>query len=437
MEPLNIENPSVEKGSSSSSKKHIIFYTILGLIIIGLIIALIIVSSSEDKEEKEKIVYNDEEVLIPNPYPVLNTTINYNYFGNMRRNLSYDKDGVIKNTFGTSGSHYIEEVGNIHNGEDYKKTESNVYDLYIPEKALLNKNGANGINGIILFIHGGAWNGGWRFEEELFFSSYGKIGYITANMEYTLLVDGSKDTNIFRIVDEISACIADIKERLKQEGFDENYLELAIFGYSAGAHLTLLYSYLIDDSPIKIKFTVNMCGPISLERHLILALKVVNDTLPSLEKSEVEKAFSQGRLNQTTLSDSMLLQKLNLFLGSKYTKNELEEMIIKNGSEYIINYENEKFQDLHNRTKHAFPLYIEDKNKVPVLCFYGGNDEVVGVMAYGYLEEKAKKVGKTIELIYSKYSIHNFYKFEVQDNVECLRTLNVKILEFADRYFGK
>ena len=123
-------------------------------------------SSTKDKEKKEKIVYNDEEILIPNPYLVLYTTINYNYFGNLRRNLSYDKDGVIKITFCTSGSHYIEEVGNNHNGEDYEKTESNVYDLYIPEKALLNK---NGINGIILFIHEGAWNGGWRFEEELFF----------------------------------------------------------------------------------------------------------------------------------------------------------------------------------------------------------------------------------------------------------------------------
>ena len=54
------------------------------------------------------------------------------------------------------------------------------------------------------------------------------MGYITANMEYILLVDGSKDTNIFRIVDEISACIADITERLKQEGFDENYLGVVL-----------------------------------------------------------------------------------------------------------------------------------------------------------------------------------------------------------------
>ena len=437
MEPLNIENPTAEKSSSSSSKKHIIFYTILGLINIGLIIGLIVVSSSEDKKGEEKIVYNDVEVQVENYYPVFNPTINFNYFGNMRRNLSYDKDGVIKNTFGTNGIHFIEEVGNIHNGEDYQKTESNIYDLYIPEKASLNKKGINGTNGIILFIHGGAWVGGNRFEEERFFSSYGKMGYITANMEYTLLMNNSKETNIFRIIDEISACITDIKERLKQEDFDENYLELAILGYSAGGHLTLLYSYLIEDSPIKIKFTVNICGPISLDRHLNLALKVVNDTLPSLEKSEVEKAFSEGRLGQTSLSDINLLQLLNLFLGTKYTNSELEEMIIKNGSEYVINKEDKKFQDLYNRTKHAFPLYIEDKNKVPVLCFYGGNDEVVGVMAYGYLEEKAKKDGKTIELIYSKYSIHNFYLFEVEDNVKCLRTLNIKILEFANRYFGK
>ena len=422
---------------SPSSRVPVIIYIILSLTIIGLIIGLIVVSSSKNKEVEDKIIYQDRKVpkYVSIAVPIDN--INENYFGEIRRGLNYSQEGIVKNTFGASGSNYIEDVGDIHDDKDYNDIGRNVYDLYIPEKALLNKNGANGINGIFLFIHGGAWIQGSRSEMESYFINYGQLGFITANMEYTLLINNSKDTNIFRMIDEISACIGDIKERLKAEGFDENFLQIAIFGYSAGAHLTLLYSYLIKDSPIKIKFTVNLCGPISMHRHLNLALKVVNDTLPSLEKSVIEQAFKDGKLKNTEAPDSVIPLLYNQFLGVKYQYSEIEEMLMLNGSEYVINYTNVKFQDLQNRTNYAFPLYIEDKNKVPVLCLYSGNDEVVGIMAYGYLEEKAKKDGKTIELIYSKYTFHSYFKFDMEDSINCLRTLNIKILEFADRYFKK
>ena len=125
------------------------------------------------------------------------------------------------------------------------------------------------------------------------------MGYITANMEYTPLSLNSSETNIFRIVDEITACISNIREQLVNRSFVGENLELAIFGYSAGAHLTLLYSYLIADSPIKIKFTVDISGPISLERQYNLMLKTANDTLPNLTKSYIEDFQEQGRLKDT------------------------------------------------------------------------------------------------------------------------------------------
>ena len=428
MEPFMVENPQ-ELKEKTSSKVPIIIYIILGLVIIGLAIGLIVIILK--REEKEKIIYKEKE--IPVYYPVVIPNINENFFGKVKRNQSYDTNGIINNTFGVNGTHYIEEVGDIHNSLDYKKTESNVYDLFIPSSAFLNKNGTNGI---FLFIHGGAWGGGMKEEMDKFLVSYGQMGYITANMEYTLL-SNSKDTNIFRIVDEITACIENIKEQLKNEGFNETKLELAIFGYSAGAHLSLLYSYLIDDSPIKIKFVVNICGPISLERKYCLRLKKVNDTLANLELPEIEKALKENRLNLTQINYPNALFYMNLFLGSKYEYNEISEMMYFNGSDIEINYENEKYQDLLKRTNYAFPLYIEDKNKVPVLCYYTGNDEVVGVVSYAYLQQKAIEDNKTIELIYSKYSFHNHYNFDLEDSVESLRKLNLRIIDYAKDYFSK
>lgn len=268
-----------------------------------------------------------------------------------------------------------------------------------------------------------------------FFVSYGQMGYITANMEYTLLALNSPETNIFRIVDEITACISNIKEQLVNRSFIGDNLELAIFGYSAGAHLTLLYSYLIADSPIKIKFTVDISGPISLERQYNLMLKTVNDTLPNLTKSYIEDFQEQGRLKDTLFRKNETLLILNCFLGWKYSYNELMEMLIINGSEMSINYTNEKYIELINITSYGFPLYIVDNNRVPVLCYYSGNDQVVGVSAFAYLEEKAKNDSKPMELIYSKYSDHNFYDFSMEDSVEHLRELNLKIIEYSKKYF--
>ena len=62
-------------------------------------------------------------------------------------------------------------------------------------------------------------------------------------MNHTLLIEKFKDSSIFRILDDITACITSMKEELKNRGFNENKLELAIGGYSSGAHITLLYGY--------------------------------------------------------------------------------------------------------------------------------------------------------------------------------------------------
>ena len=55
----------------------------------------------------------------------------------------------------------------------------NVYNLFIPYSSLKNK---VNYNGIILFIHGGAWAFGEKENIEYLCSRYSKCGYITAEM---------------------------------------------------------------------------------------------------------------------------------------------------------------------------------------------------------------------------------------------------------------
>lgn len=75
--------------------------------------------------------------------------------------------------------------------------------------------------------------------------------------------------NVYKIVLLIiiflRACINNIKAQLNKEGFDENELEIALGGASAGVHLSLLYGYYIKNNPIPVKFVINIVGLVSLE----------------------------------------------------------------------------------------------------------------------------------------------------------------------------
>ena len=66
-------------------------------------------------------------------------------------------------------------------------------------------------------------------------------------------------------MDEITACIQSIKDELISSNYDATKLELALSGTSAGAHIALLYGYSIANSPIPIKFMIDIVGPVSIE----------------------------------------------------------------------------------------------------------------------------------------------------------------------------
>ena len=136
---------------------------------------------------------------------------------------------------------------------------------------------------------------------------YDQMGYIIATMGYTLLNGYYKNYNIFRILDEITACIESIIEQLKMRQFSEDKLKIAIGGYSARGHLTLLYTYLMKNFPIKIEFAINICGPISLEPKYFYKLDRFNDTLNNLYLSDIEEDLESKRIVRINDQDLTLL----------------------------------------------------------------------------------------------------------------------------------
>ena len=227
----------------------------------------------------------------------------------------------VENTFKINGTNYREEIGEVNGNEDYKPSDLNIYDLFIPYSALKTKKA----KGIILFIHGGAWVACDRTETAFLAQIYFEHEYITANMEYTLLNETKKDTNLYRILDEISACIENIKSRLINIGFNESELQMAVGGLSAGAHLSILYSYLMKNHPLPIKFIIDIVGPINVDTENYYIIEKEEDTLPDIEPETVDKAMQENEYNKSKryCEDSSLVMYLNLFIGGKYSKEEI------------------------------------------------------------------------------------------------------------------
>ena len=144
----------------------------------------------------------------------------------------------------------------VHSNVSYGDTESNVMDIYIPKKAYERKT-----NGCVVFIHGGSWTGGDKSEETARCRLLASKGYITASINYSL--HGEQTANeytVFKVLNEIDLALLKIKSFTQERGITVD--KVATSGYSAGAHLSMLYAFSRgENTPIKVVFTANMAGP--------------------------------------------------------------------------------------------------------------------------------------------------------------------------------
>ena len=411
------------------------FIIILLILVIFSIIYAINLKNKNDNLNIEKSQLNDELRNLNNETKKLieqnqalqkyvkNVGFDFRLFGEKLSNLSYAKNNIIENSF-----KYVEELKTINNGNDYQANERNIYDLYIPYPAT-KRNNKN--NRIILFIHGGAWIEGNKEQLDIFCRTYASQGFITATISYTLLV-GDKEYNIYRIIDEITAAIQSIKEKLIEREFDGEKLELAIGGGSAGGHLSLLYAYAYaKNSPIPIRFVINICGPISLEKEHFLILKDYNNTLENIDYDSIERAKKEDKI--ISPNELNLLYLINLFLGRNETK-DIEEMFDNEKKE--IKKHSEKYKELFNLAQYSFPIYFIDNTTLPTICIYGGKDNIVGITAYANIKKKFdENHNNNIVLVYSRYAPHNPISFDTQNGIDAAREMNFQILNFSSIYF--
>ncbi len=149
----------------------------------------------------------------------------------------------------------------IYRDISYGDTEANVMDIYLPKDAYERES-----NGCVLFIHGGSWSGGDKSEEEARCRLLAAHGYVAVTMNYTLCGE-SEDYDVFTVLDEIDAALSRIQSFAIEQGISID--KVATSGYSAGAHLSMLYSYSrANESVMDLRFTANMAGPADISPEI-------------------------------------------------------------------------------------------------------------------------------------------------------------------------
>ena len=352
-------------------------------------------------------------------------------------NISYAINSKINNTYGINGTNYNPEIGNINGGQDYEATERNIYNLYIPKSAMDKK---DKYNGIFIYLHGGT-----RFKEDMdyFCSRYAKMGYIAATVDYNEITTNSQNTNFFRYLDELTVAISDIKQKLKENGFNENKLELALGGHSLGGHLSMLYGYSMQNkrnkSPIPIKFIINQAGSLDIDQEYAYKVAIFNKTLANIEPDTINEAIKNGTLIPS-VTGSYILKRYNSYLdnGNRYSESQIKEMLDDNEN---IKYDSELYQNFSKITKYFYGSYYinetakKNEHIIPVLFEVAGNDANMGIAQYKLVKLLSEKYNFTLDLVYMRYANHSLLYYETPHGIEAYRDFHEKILKFAELYF--
>lgn len=228
-----------------------------------------------------------------------------------------------------------------------------VMDLYLPKTRI-------GGCPLVIYLHGGAWTSSSNKEyTQTAYAKCAEFGIATLAINYRY---ASESVNAFDMLDDIQASLAKAKEVAAGYGLELN--KVLLTGYSAGAHLSMLYAYSrADVSPIKPVCVFEQSGPVDL---------------------------TNPKLLQSTLGTETMYDCISWLSGTKVTD---ERSLIEN-SEAILA---------------VSPIKYVNSNCVPTVICHGKRDLVIDYSEAEKLVSAFKEYGVTYELI-TFNSNHALYK---------------------------
>ncbi|MBE6699370.1 MAG: alpha/beta hydrolase [Ruminococcaceae bacterium] len=265
----------------------------------------------------------------------------------------------------------------IYRDVSYGEKEANVMDVYIPGEAYRRES-----NGVILFIHGGSWSGGDKADETIRCRMLASKGYLVANVNYTLWSEETADTyHVSKVLDELDAALLCVQEFANQKGITVD--KAATVGYSAGAHLAMLYAYSrAETAPIEIVFTASLAGP-------------------------------------ADISPEVWGEDMTIRVAHRLTGMEISPEMLRSG-------------EADDVLASISPVSFIDENTPPSLIMQGGKDTVVPPTNADSLVEKFTANAVPYDYVYLKNSDHSLLQNPIQ-HARYYKTL----LEYCRKFFAK
>ena len=171
-------------------------------------------------------------------------------------------------------------------------------------------------------------------------------------MDYTEVKKTAVNSNIFRVMDEITSCMKSIEKVLSSEKykFNATKLELGFGGYAYGAYFSMLYGYsLKKGSPIPIKFIIHLFGLLNCDPHNWYSVSKFKSTLSDI--NQILLGIQNGTLIKSYLNESNYIVDMR-FLGFRYSPEEIYQIL--KDDKLSVNHDNVKYQSLYNNAKYFF-----------------------------------------------------------------------------------
>ena len=131
--------------------------------------------------------------------------------------------------------------------------------------------------------------------------------------------------------------------------------------------------------------------------------------------------------------EKMGLEMMNLFLGNKFTDEQIEAMADENGN---IKKDDENYKKLLKVVKYSFITEIEDNHhNISTINIYGGTDDVIGVTQYAYLKQKVGTT-RTMDFIYSRNEGHILIAPKTKEGIAKLWEASSLFMKYFKKYFG-
>ncbi len=253
-------------------------------------------------------------------------------------------------------------------------------DVYLPEKAEAEPSTLPDARPVVIWIHGGAWEGGNKDDCPARFLVL--KGYSVVSINYRL-----SDVAPFPAqIHDCKAAVRWVRGNAKEHGFDADHV--GAWGASAGGHLVALLGTSAgveelegdvgdhDDQSSRVQAVCDWFGPTDL-------VKLCRDFA---EKQK--KALSPGAADSKQPTPSIFRKLLG---GELDDKLEL--------------------------CKSANPIVYVDKGDAPVLIMHGDKDELVPLSQSEELVEALKKANVPVELDVIKNGGHGFWSQKILETL--------------------